>query len=138
MKAITIWQPYAQAIALGLKKFETRSWATKYRGKLAIHASLKPLSKECKLLAEKYNIKDCALGEVIVVADLVDCVLMTEEFIQTIYPEYLSRQKAYLALAVVLPVVAVGAAAAICIVVVRKKKKALHAETDRTQSKTSD
>ena len=43
MKAITIWQPYAQAIALGLKKFETRSWPTKYRGKLAIHASLKPL-----------------------------------------------------------------------------------------------
>ena len=82
MKAITIWQPYAQAIALGLKKFETRSWATKYRGKLAIHASLKPLSKECKLLAEKYSIKDCPLGEVIVVADLVDCVLMTEEFIQ--------------------------------------------------------
>ena len=63
---------------------------------------------------------------------------LTEEFIQTIYPEYLSKQKAYLALAVVLPVVAVGAAAAICIVVIRKKKKALHAETDRTQSKTSD
>ena len=63
---------------------------------------------------------------------------LTEEFIQTIYPEYLSKQKTYLALAVVLPVVAVGAAAAICIVVIRKKKKALHAETDRTQRKTSD
>lgn len=62
MKAITIWQPYAQAIVLGLKKFETRSWPTKYRGKLAIHASLKPLSKERKLLVEKYNIKDCPLA----------------------------------------------------------------------------
>lgn len=82
MKAITIWQPYAQAIVLGLKKFETRSWPTKYRGKLAIHASLKPLSKERKLLVEKYNIKDCALGEVIAVVDLVDCILMTDEFIK--------------------------------------------------------
>ncbi len=83
MKALTIWQPYAQAIALGLKKFETRSWSTKYRGKIAIHASVKPLSKERKLLAEKYDIKNFSFGEIIVIADLTDCILMTEKFIKS-------------------------------------------------------
>lgn len=38
MKALTILQPWASLIALGEKKIETRSWYTKYRGPLAIHA----------------------------------------------------------------------------------------------------
>ena len=38
MKAITIHQPWASAIALGLKHFETRSWPTAHRGWLLIHA----------------------------------------------------------------------------------------------------
>lgn len=39
MKAITLWQPWASLIAIGAKKIETRSWPTKYRGPLAIHAA---------------------------------------------------------------------------------------------------
>ncbi|WP_138481669.1 ASCH domain-containing protein [Dyadobacter bucti] len=39
MKAISIQQPYAGLLILGIKKFETRSWNTKYRGEIAIHAS---------------------------------------------------------------------------------------------------
>lgn len=39
MKAITIWQPYATLIVLGLKRFETRCWGTSYRGPLVIHAA---------------------------------------------------------------------------------------------------
>lgn len=39
MKTISLWQPWASAIAAGLKTIETRSWETKYRGPLAIHAS---------------------------------------------------------------------------------------------------
>ena len=81
MKALTIWQPYAQAFALGFKKFETRSWSTKYRGKIAIHASCKPLTMQREALAKKYGIDVCPLGEVILVADLTDCILMTAEFI---------------------------------------------------------
>lgn len=38
MKVISIIQPWATLIALGEKKFETRSWKTKYHGELAIHA----------------------------------------------------------------------------------------------------
>ena len=36
--ALTLWQPWASLIAIGVKPFETRSWATRYRGPLAIHA----------------------------------------------------------------------------------------------------
>lgn len=39
MKAISLWQPWASAIALGAKRVETRSWGTRYRGPLAIHAA---------------------------------------------------------------------------------------------------
>lgn len=41
IKALTIRQPWAQLIALGVKTIETRSWSTRYRGPLAIHAAAK-------------------------------------------------------------------------------------------------
>lgn len=40
MKCLSLWQPWASMIPLGHKRYETRSWATKYRGPLAIHAAL--------------------------------------------------------------------------------------------------
>ncbi len=39
MKALSLWQPWASAIACGSKTVETRHWQTKYRGPLAIHAA---------------------------------------------------------------------------------------------------
>ena len=39
MKALTLTQPWATAIAVGVKSVETRSWSTRYRGPLAIHAA---------------------------------------------------------------------------------------------------
>jgi len=39
MKALTLWQPWASLMAYGLKRYETRSWTTDYRGPLAIHAA---------------------------------------------------------------------------------------------------
>ena len=41
MKAISLWQPWATLIATGAKIYETRSWDTRYRGPIAIHASKK-------------------------------------------------------------------------------------------------
>jgi len=81
MKAFTLYQPYASAIVLGLKKYETRSWATKYRGPLAIHASIKPLSPELKELAQRYGIKDIEYGKIIAICELQDCIEMTQDFI---------------------------------------------------------
>ncbi len=83
MKAITIWQPYAQAIALGLKKYETRGWSTRHRGLVAIHASARRMTLDRMALAHKYNM-DTALpyGKIIVICELTDCVLMTDELIR--------------------------------------------------------
>jgi hypothetical protein len=39
MKVLSIQQPWASLIVLGHKKIETRSWNTKYRGEILIHAS---------------------------------------------------------------------------------------------------
>jgi activating signal cointegrator 1 len=39
MKIITIQQPWAAFIAKGIKRYETRSWRTDYRGLIAIHAA---------------------------------------------------------------------------------------------------
>ena len=45
MNVITLWQPYASLIMLGLKNNETRSWNTNIRGEIGIHASKKIISK---------------------------------------------------------------------------------------------
>lgn len=39
MKTISVMQPWASLISLSMKRYETRSWYTNYRGPLAIHAS---------------------------------------------------------------------------------------------------
>lgn len=39
MRAISLLQPWATLVALGAKRRETRSWPTRYRGPIAIHAS---------------------------------------------------------------------------------------------------
>lgn len=39
MMAISLWQPWAWLVACGAKSCETRSWPTKYRGPIAIHAA---------------------------------------------------------------------------------------------------
>lgn len=39
MKAISLLQPWASLLIMGVKTIETRSWQTAYRGSLLIHAS---------------------------------------------------------------------------------------------------
>jgi len=39
LKALSLTQPWATAVALGVKQYETRSWTTHYRGRIAIHAA---------------------------------------------------------------------------------------------------
>ena len=43
MKAITIKNPWAYLVAAGIKDIENRTWPTKYRGRVLIHASAKPV-----------------------------------------------------------------------------------------------
>ena len=39
MKAISLLQPWASLVVLGIKTIETRNWKTAYRGSILIHAS---------------------------------------------------------------------------------------------------
>jgi hypothetical protein len=75
MKALTIRQPWAWAIAAGLKRVENRSWRTGYRGPIGIHAG-KARCPAGVVLPDGTPVVDAELvyGAVIVVAELVDCV----------------------------------------------------------------
>ena len=81
MKALSLWQPHAQAIALGFKPWETRDWATSYRGPLAIHASKRRWddtgewhARARLLLGTRGALGTMPYGAVVCVVDLVDCV----------------------------------------------------------------
>ena len=39
MKTLSLLQPWATLVVMGVKRIETRSWSTAYRGPLLIHAS---------------------------------------------------------------------------------------------------
>ena len=59
MKAISIRQPWAWLIVHGYKDVENRTWATKYRGPILIHAgkTLDPGFDElCQVLREEFDI----------------------------------------------------------------------------------
>jgi len=81
MRAVTIRQPWATLIALGAKRFETRSWATKHRGDIAIHAGKVIDKKACQhpeieaILTKHGYLKptDLPTGAVIATGVLINC-----------------------------------------------------------------
>jgi hypothetical protein len=95
MKAITLYHPWAELIALNEKRYETRSWATNYRGPIAIHcgvsrkpwhmdlafkepflSALKPLhSRAFGTLGMRLH-----LGQILAIGNLVDCIEITPRF----------------------------------------------------------
>ena len=97
MKAISLYQPWASAKAIGSKRIETRSWATSYRGEMAIHAGKRKVVTELIHLscfsfwnaalrpivnqAREQNIPlydFLPFGKVLSVGRLVDCIPMSE------------------------------------------------------------
>ena len=79
MKVLTIKQPWATLIMQGNKRFEFRSWQTKYRGDLLIHAG-KGIDKEAIKRLSKYIPEDLPAGKILGKVTLVDCVKMSPEF----------------------------------------------------------
>jgi hypothetical protein len=81
VKALSLWQPWASLIAAGLKQYETRSWATPYRGLLAIHAAKRQPDVDVSDLLHPVQAGRVAqplpLGAVVCVVDLVDVVPTT-------------------------------------------------------------
>jgi len=90
MKCISVWQPWASLLVLGLKRFETRHWPTNHRGPLAIHAAKRWTREEIKfqchfvhLLRRHIGVDDSTvlafeenppLGAIVGVVNLVDCL----------------------------------------------------------------
>jgi hypothetical protein len=90
MKALTLYEPWATLVAMGERKIETRSWATSYRGPLAIHAAAsmpKWVKELCHKFAKLLKIKDYnsswlynlehgtgPFGKVVATCELVACL----------------------------------------------------------------
>ncbi|MBD2439838.1 ASCH domain-containing protein [Nostoc sp. FACHB-110] len=95
IKAISLHQPWATLIPMGLKKHETRSWSTSYRGPLLICAAKRTsihqelthnyfLSKYQQILANTDNYiewEDLPFGYAVALVDLTACISMNQGFI---------------------------------------------------------
>ncbi|HEY1292800.1 MAG TPA: ASCH domain-containing protein [Chloroflexota bacterium] len=82
--ALTLTQPWASLVAIGAKRIETRSWGTRYRGPIAIHAAKRmSFEDEMQCFFEPFNktlrtrdilsARDLPLGAVLAIGRLVDC-----------------------------------------------------------------
>ena len=86
MKILTIKQPCATLIMQGDKRFEFRSWQTKYRGELLIHAG-KGIDKEAMKRLAKYLPEELPYGKILGKVKLVDCIKMSPEFKELLLKE---------------------------------------------------
>ncbi|MCI8441222.1 MAG: ASCH domain-containing protein [Provencibacterium sp.] len=95
MKAITLWQPWASLLAEGPKIYETRSWAVRYRGPVAIHAARLPLkaalretSPEKRAAIERAlfpkRLEELPAGCILGTAVLSGCIPIDEAFLHTL------------------------------------------------------
>lgn len=92
MRALSLIQPWATLVALGAKRYETRSWKVSYRGPVAIHAS-RGLPKECRALCDvwpfnKYirTADELPRGVIIALAEL-PYIYSTEVIARALNPE---------------------------------------------------
>ena len=78
MKVLTIKQPFATLIAEGLKEYEFRTWKTKYRGEILIHAG-KGIDKKAMKKFEHLGL-DYPSGCIIAKVNLTDCITVDDDF----------------------------------------------------------
>lgn len=96
MACLSVQQPFASAIILGKKTIELRTWGTRYRGPIAIHAGKSwyggvknirrasasefgSISRAAQRMELPRAIEEYPLGAIIGVARLVRCAKFTEE-----------------------------------------------------------
>lgn len=87
MKILSIKEPFATLVKDGVKIYETRSWKTNYRGELYIHASLGASPSSNKNKAMSYLKSTLKPGYILCKCNLVDCILMDDDFINYIEKE---------------------------------------------------
>lgn len=87
MKVLSIKEPFATLIKDGHKLIETRSFKTSYRGTIYIHASVKKVDDDFlnnKVLNSLIKNMSYNYGNIICRANLIDCKLMDEAFLNEI------------------------------------------------------
>lgn len=64
MRAISLWEPWATAMRLGVKTIETRGWHTGYRGPLVICAAKRCVKRDIQEVFEdwKFELPDSPLA----------------------------------------------------------------------------
>lgn len=84
MKVLSLKEPYATLIKSKKKLIETRSWNTKYRGELYIHASMTKIDKDVVNNKELMNLvsDDLSFGYIICKCRIVDTIKMTKEYVE--------------------------------------------------------
>ena len=82
MKVLSIKEPFASLIKEKKKFIETRSWKTNYRGELYIHASKSKVVHDERNLLSLLSSTDFQYGYILCKCKLVDCIYMTEEYIE--------------------------------------------------------
>ena len=85
MKVLTLRQPWATLVAEGIKKYEFRSWKTKYRGKVLIHAGA-GIDKEDIKKYENMNL-EFPSKKIIAIAEIEDCLELDEQLNKKIIEE---------------------------------------------------
>lgn len=102
MKMLTLWQPWASLIAIGAKAVETRSWATDYRGPLAIHAAkrrtnpheITPEIRAALVGSGIFEVEQMPFGAVVCLCELTD-VLPIGEVVDRLDADELERETAF-------------------------------------------
>lgn len=84
MKVLSIKEPYSTLICNNKKRIETRSFKTNYRGELYIHSSISKTNIKDEKLLKIINNDKLNYGKIICKCKLVDCIYMTNDFINEI------------------------------------------------------
>src|SRR5262245_56408929 len=80
-KCLTLHQPYAAAVLLGLRLAEPRTGATDYRGPLFIHAAAGRPSPAGLLAYSQIGPGKLVRGAIVGVVDLVGCVRQGADYL---------------------------------------------------------
>jgi hypothetical protein len=76
-RVLSVRQPWAHLIVAGIKTIENRTWTTRYRGPLLIHASKRWYDEPVAEIEQRHAItipRDLPVGGIVGVVDLVDVI----------------------------------------------------------------
>lgn len=86
LQCISLWQPWASAVAFRIKEIETRCWLTNYRGTIGIHAAQRrspdlrfpfedmlDANPRIRVAFSGVSFDALPFGAIVAIAELVDC-----------------------------------------------------------------